>query len=381
MISPYKIKWAGLSSLDLDVWTELSFDGDSGQTSTFLNRENVTTEHYDGRRTIHRSKHQEVLTPTITMIKQDYGDFSFDENRKMLSWLTSSEAPGYLEVFHDDSEVVSYRLFGNWTEVEQYKLGNGRVVGYVATFESNAPYAWSRKLIYPEVHKTTSEVINNDETNDYLQVYGTKPITITCNTDEYNKPIYPKVTINFSNSDIFIPIDKDPTKDNYVMIPNVIYKHGNNYYINLPSIGEKVQLPDPVISNMASTNLNSLTLGRYYYFSQEGVIAKVIMKDDKHALETITAVGVAVKIENETSGTDTIVAGAAMGETIILDGSNKVISAYTKINGALVQEPKIIGNNFSWKWLSLNYGDNNVVITGNCEVKIEWIEPRKVGSL
>jgi hypothetical protein len=48
MISPYKIKWAGLSSLDFDVWVELSFDADSEQTSTFLNRENITTEHYDG---------------------------------------------------------------------------------------------------------------------------------------------------------------------------------------------------------------------------------------------------------------------------------------------------------------------------------------------
>ena len=64
MITPYKIKWAGLSSLDMDLWTELHIgDGDVGTVSTFLNRENVVTEHYDGRRTIHRLKYNDVLSP------------------------------------------------------------------------------------------------------------------------------------------------------------------------------------------------------------------------------------------------------------------------------------------------------------------------------
>lgn len=381
MIDAHKIVWRGLDSLEFDVTIHCSFNGDNGAVSSFLNRENIQTEHYDGRRTIHRSKYNEVFTPRFTLIKQDFSDFDETQNRKILSWLTSSDKPGWLEVYRDDSNVLTWQCFGNIINIEQYKLGNGSVVGYEFEMESSHPYAWSGKFIYPEVYSTIEEINNNDENNDYLTVSGTETFKITCNTDEYNKLIYPTITIEFSDQDIYIPIDKDPTKDNYVMIPNVIYKYDNKYYVNLPSVGEKGQLPNPVTSNMDSTNLNGLTLDEYYYFAQEGVIAKVISKDDKRVLEIITEIGAAIKIENTTAGTNTIVTGGAIGETIILDGTNKVISSYTTINGALVQNTKIIGNHFSWEWLPLNYGDNNIAITGNCKVKIEWLEPRKVGDL
>lgn len=392
MIDAHKIVWRGLESLEFDVTIHCSFDGDNGAVSSFLNRENIYTEHYDGRHTIHRSKYNEVFTPRFTLIKQDFSDFDETQNRKILSWLTSSDKPGWLEVYRDDSNVLTWQCFGNIINIEQYKLGNGSVVGYEFEMESSHPYAWSRKLTYPEVYGTIEEINNNDETNDYLAIYGIEPFTITCNTDEYNKMIYPTVTIEFSNSDIYIPVSDD-TKlmdNSYVLIPNVIYKWKGGYYVNLPSVGSKVQLAfnNPITSSMDSVVISSSNydLNGYYYFTQEGVIAQKIGTQDDlgqwtYEWKIITEVGAAIKIENVTAGTSTIVTGGAIGETIILDGTNKIISSYITVNGALVQNTKIIGNHFSWEWLPLNYGDNNITITGNCKVKIEWLEPRKVGDL
>ena len=384
MIDAHRVVFNSMDSLDFGITPHLSFDGSSGGESSFLNRESIHSEHYDGSfRRIHSYKYNEVLSPTFTFLKQDFSDFDEVENRKILSWLTASDKPNWIDVYKDDSNVVSYRLFGHFTETEVYKLGNGRVVGYVATFESSAPYAYSRQLVYPEVHATMTEVSNNDENNDYLDVYGTKSITITCNTDEYNKPIYPTVTIKFLGEDIYFPINEDPMTNNYIMIPDVIYVYNGNYYINIPSKGVKAQLEpnNPITLNMSSTDANSgiYKLGGYYYFTQEGVIArKKKISDNQYGWEIMTDVGAAIKIDNATIGTSTIVTGAAIGETIILDGTNKIISAYD-INGT--QETRIIGNHFNWDWLQLKYGDNNITITGNCKVKFEWLEPRKVGNL
>lgn len=380
----------GLGSDEFDIIGCLSFDSDNGSTSSFLNQDGIYTEHYNGQRTIHRLKTNEVFSPTITFIKKDYSDFDAGANRRILSWLTATDKPGWIEFYKDDSNVMEYRIFGGVESLELYKLGNSRVVGYVVTFTSTHPYAWSRKFTYPEVYNTIEELNNNDETNDYLAVSGTSTFTLTCDTDEYNKLVYPQVTINFSNQNVYIPINTDPMKDNYVMIPNAIYSYNGGYYVNLPSEGKKVQLEsnNPITSNMDHVVIDSgnYILNGYYYFTQEGVIAQKVSSQDsqgktQYAWKIITEVGAAVKIENTTTETSTIVAGGILDETIILDGTNKVISSYTTVNGALVQNTKIIGDHFSWEWLALKYGDNNITITGNCEVKIEWLEPRKVGDL
>jgi hypothetical protein len=440
MIGPYKINWAELSSLDFDVWTELSFDEDSGQTSTFLNRENITTEHYDGRRTIHRSKHQEILTATITLIKQDYSDFDFDENRRILSWLTSSETPGYLEVFHDDSEVVSYRLFGNWTDIEQYKLGNGRVVGYVATFESSAPYAYSQNFIYPEIHETIAEISENILDNDWLEVRGVADFTINCETDEYGKVLYPKVTVQF-DSDEYVSLAENPIRDGYTMLPNVIYKYldDNKFYIHIPDAGVKSQLYAVYEGTPTEVNISDDTnsLGEYCYFNNSKAVYRAVAVcekavsynsevtyfiDDKGLTKAdpqptnetdlqeqtyyvqskdtnnnpifnwdfIASVGAGIRIENtsvknalnDTTTTEligcTVTHDEKIGEEIVFDGTNKVISSSLT---SLSTFGRIFSDDFNWVWPPLAYGDNNFVVTGNCKIRFEWIEPRKVGSL
>lgn len=364
MIDAHRIVWQGLDSLEFDVTAHCSFGRDGGTTSSFLNRDNIYTEHYDGRRTIHRSKYVEAFTPRFTLIKQDFSDFDEEQNRKILSWLTASDKPGWLEVYRDDSNVLTWQCFGNIIGLEQYKLSNGRVVGYEFEMETTHPYAFSRKM------ELTKAILEPTTFN------------ITSNSDEYTKSLYPTVTIKFKG-DIYIPI-KNMTEVQlldtaYTMIPNTIYAlYLNNttvstYYINIPSISYRGIIHVGIIS------LEAATPGEYYCVDGKTVVQKVAADDNQtYIWKTVAEVGAAVQIENTTLGISTVISGAAKDETIILDGMNKVISVYD-VNGN--QETRIIGDHFNWEWLPLHYGDNSITITGNCEVTLEWIEPRKVGDM
>ena len=357
MIDAHRIVWRNIDSLEFDVTAHLTFSGDNGATASFLNRENIYSEHYDGRRTIHRSKYNEVFAPRFTFVKQDFSDFTEEENRRILSWLSGSDKPGWLQVYRDDSNVLTWQCFGNITGIEQYKLGNGRVVGYEFEIETTHPYAFSRKIeITGQISKPTS-------------------ITLESNSDEYSKPLYPTVTIKFGDN-IYVPVDVDPTQEPYVMVPNIIYIYKDRYYINIPSE------PHKGIVNVGLILPEVADPKEYYCVDGANIVKKTSTKDADGNLiyvwKTIATVGAAVIIENETANTKTIITGAAKNEKVILDGMNKVITVYNENNE---QETRIIGDSFNWTWLPLDYGDNNIVVTGNCDITFEWLEPRKVGDL
>lgn len=381
MINAHRIVYNNLSSDEFDVILGLSFDGDDGTTDSFLGREGVSTQHYDGHHTIHRAKYNEVFTPRFTLIKKDYGDFDPSENRKILSWLTSSDKPGWLEVYKDDSNVVEWRVFGCVTTIEQYKLGNGRIVGYEFEIESSHPYAWSNKFSYPSTY---------DETDKYLGVNGTESFKITCNTDEYNKLIYPKVIVDFNGDNIYFPVSTKP-KDSDYMIPNVVYtftetnketgKLEDKHYVSISA--EDVGVRAYVVSIAANADLDELSTSfpevTYFHVvdGRDHTIRQIV--DGKW--KVIAKTGAAIKINTSyilggtTVTKEVIISCAALGEKITLDGENKVISVMPDNN------VRIMGDDFNWEWLPLAYGDNNITITGNCAVQIQWIEPRKVGSL
>ena len=91
MIDAHRIVFNGLDSMDLDITSHLSFDSDVGSATSFLNRDAVYSEHYDGSyRRIHSYKYNDVLTPVFTFVKQNFSDFTQEENRRMLSWLTAT---------------------------------------------------------------------------------------------------------------------------------------------------------------------------------------------------------------------------------------------------------------------------------------------------
>ena len=421
MIDAHRIVYNNLSSDEFDVILGLSFGGDDGATSSFLGREGVYTEHYDGHHIIHRAKYNGVFTPRFTLIKKDYSDFDPSENRRILSWLTASEKPVWLEVYKDDSNVMEWRVFGCVTTVEQYKLGNGRIVGYEFEVESSHPYAWSRSISYPET------LDDNDEITNYLQVNGKKYITITCNTDEYNKPLYPKVTVTFKGKNTYFPIDVNPLQENtYPMVPNVIYSWLEKYRKATDYTEGVTYYSDEngTVANPQPSNATEITNGKYYiyvnqthlyvnlnntehngryaiqaldsneiiqehppmeytyYYLPDGYINKLVKDDNNNWVwKPIVQIGMAVKISNTyvaegvSTTKESIIAGGTMDEVIILDGTNKLVS------GTKGTTARIIGDSFNWDWIPFVYGENKITVEGNCAIKFEWIEPRKVGSL
>jgi hypothetical protein len=189
MVSPHKIKFNNIESiaLPLDLIIEVAFDGDNGETSTYLNREAVVSETYDGRyKRVHGYKYSESFSPKFTFMKKGFADFTMDEVRLVLKWLTSTSQTAVLDVYYthnDIVKVVDWSAIGGWTEISTYKIANNRTVGIVATFEAITPYAMSDIWSFTKpVNKTSFD-----------------PIII--DTDD-NQPIYPRVTIKSFGTDI-----------------------------------------------------------------------------------------------------------------------------------------------------------------------------------
>ena len=201
MISPKKVKFNNYSSVDFPTFTLLtclSFDGATGENNTFLTREAVASESFNGKfKNTSRYKYTENLTLKITFIKEGFGDFTFDEARKVLSWLTSKDTPSFLDVYDDIySEAIVYSVLGGFTNIQSYKLGSGRTVAFVADFESISPFAYSPI-------NTFKRTITEPTT-----------FTVSCDNDDTTY-VYPRVTVKH--------------KDTRVTITNTIIRPKTNF--------------------------------------------------------------------------------------------------------------------------------------------------------
>ena len=382
MIAPKKIRFRNKTNIDYDVVVDCLFgDGDSGETETYLNREAVISETYDGSYVrSHGYKYGETLVATITFIKNDFSEFTQEENRRMLSWLTSARNAERLEIYHDDSDVVSYVLFGGWTSVQAYKMNNSCVLGYVCEFSHMYPYALSpTRTVAPE-RIIVSEL--NDEPFYYDK------FVVTCKTDEDEKPVYPKITITFDDNEnnenaTYVYTNEYPMDDMFEMMENVIYKWRNpktthyEYYVNIAGSKTYITNRFEKLSNMTSEHPEPKD-EKYYYCTEE----KMIYKDTLEGLKPVvtTALGAEIKITHvDEYGGDTTVKSFIIGfhynEVIIIDGANKLIASSDE------DMMRVIGDDFNWEWPRFMYGENTVSVVGNCSMKFEWVEPSNVGQL
>lgn len=328
MISPHRIKYRSIESTELNVLDLImcvAFDSDNGETNTFLNREAVVSETYDGRyKRVHRYKYSESFSPKFTFMKKDFGNFTMDEVRQVTKWLTSTDTTALLDVYYDDSNVVAWSAIGGWTEISTYKLANNRTVGIVATFEAVTPYAMSD--LYT-VTKTITLIDNK--------------ITIDIDTDD-NRPVYPRVTIQEKGSVIRIA---DGATLTYLsdMVENTVYYNGTTYY------WKTADSTDPAYFHSSTTNPNLSTTS--------------VRITNKHT----------DFLNRSTALTPTIVKNNNNSEKVVLDGANKVISS-SSVN-------RVFDDDFvNWNWLMLLDGKNEITIEGNCMVTLEWREIRKVGE-
>lgn len=330
MISPKKVKYNEFMSTDFPTFTlltDLAFDSDNGEVSSYLTREAVASESYHGEfKRVHSYKYTESLSLKLTFIKEGFTDFSLDETRKVLTWLTAKKTASFLDVYDDIySETVMYSVLGGFTDIQLYKISNNRTVAIVATFESVNPWA-------------LSPIISTGE----ITVAEPKELKINCETDELESLVYPRITIRVKG--IVVQADTDlgeqfgtsnAAPSDYV--PGTVYKYSED--------GDA---------------------DHYYWVDAEGTLHDQGTNGSDFATTSTV-------IYNTTTDTKTIIGRNVASDTVIIDGANKVISRVRE--GA-----QVIGDDFNWKWLPLQAGENVIKIMGNCTVQFDWREPRKVGE-
>ena len=348
MMNAHRIEYRGYSSVDFDLKTCMAFESDNGEVSTYLTREAVASESYRGEfKRIHQFKYTETFNPKFTFIKEGFGYFTTEEIRKVLRWLTSGTNASFLTVFRDDSNADGFEILGGFSEVSLYKHGNGRVVGIVATFESAHPYAFSPLYTY-------SQIVVNTTHNK---------MKINVDTDEPESAIYPRITIK-QNDSVIVYVDR-PMISNNKWIDNSDWLDGVVYYYD----AEKMYYYQKHYTTK-DENGNTISVSEP-------------TATDKNPITDTTKTGVVIKNtyidENGTTQVAKLtIVNNTRNETVILDGANRIVASYTS-DGKLAS--RVFGDSFSWSWLPLYNGKNEIEIVGNCTVTVEYREPRKIGEI
>ena len=149
------------------------FEPDSGEMDAFLGMEPIYTESYDGTRRIdYGAKFNSVATIKITMIKRDHSDFTENDVREYLKWLTGARTNSYLELIV--GEEVKYSFLGRVTGIYQQKM-DARTVGLSIEFSSVSPWAYSavqrEQVTVSNTTRTTTLTLNNPSDDLYTYVY------------------------------------------------------------------------------------------------------------------------------------------------------------------------------------------------------------------
>ena len=418
MVSPYKIKYAGIFSNELnmpDLIMNVAFDSDDGETQTYLNRSAIQSESYDGRyKNTVRYKYDEVFAPKFTFMKKDFEGFSMDEVRFLLKYLTSVDSTSLLEVYYDDSNVVAWAAIGGWTEIQLYKMANNRTVAVTAMFSSIMPFALSDLYTVTQNVATTinttmyywiSTTVSGTTAPQYLltkvrdpkigtEVYSvSRAITNTVidvptvlygtisAVNEDGSYIVENTTLKLTlqgtktkrtyNNKIVIKIDTD---DNKPVYPRITINHG---YGNAPHTIVPVT-PETVYTAISDMVPNTVYFNGTTYYWKTAPSTDEAYFNASTTNPNLTTTSVRIRnthtdFFNQSSVLDNVVIqNNTPTERIILDGANKITASdNTK---------RIFGDDFNWQWLELYDGKNEITIEGNCEVTLSWREARKIGE-
>ena len=94
---------------------------------------------------------------------------------------------------------------------------------------------------------------------------------------------------------------------------------------------------------------------------------------------TVKHNGTSVEIKNTTTNTITAIRNSITGETVTIDGANKLIYS-SRTNRTFGTDFGTDDIHNQWVWLPLADGDNIITVTGNCELTLEYREVRKIGE-
>ena len=157
--------YLGKNSTNDFKWIISHFEADVGTSDTGLSTESIYTTSADGTyRNLYGTKYAGAEPIHITVIKQDGSDFSIDDNRKALKWLTGAKTDSWLDLYV--GEEIKYRMRGHVQNVLQYKM-DARIVGLTIIFESASPFAFSSvKSISKTVSSTGTTIKIQNDTDD-----------------------------------------------------------------------------------------------------------------------------------------------------------------------------------------------------------------------
>lgn len=190
-----KVSYQNFSNRDFatfDLITCCSFDNENSEVSSYLNRESVMSERYDGSyHNVSMYRYTERFEPTVSFLKKDFSDFTREQVREVLAWLTSASTPSYAD-FYDDiySEAPVFCALGGWTDIQIRKISNGRVVGIIAKFSCVHPWALSPINTY-------RKIITGSTTANPVQ------FEINCENDTTSF-IYPRITVKHNGTSVKI---------------------------------------------------------------------------------------------------------------------------------------------------------------------------------
>lgn len=373
MVSPQKIRYNNIFSDiglgTLDVVLDVAFDSDNGAMSSYLNRSAVASESYDGRyKNTTRYKFDELFSPQFTIVKKNFSDFTQEEIRRVLKYLTSTDMPALLEVYYDGaSNIVDWACIGGWTSIETYKIANNRTVGIVAKFEAITPYAMSD--LYTVTKTITSPTDNK--------------IIIDVDTDD-NKPVYPRVTVKHHSSVVRIPDNVVLTKTSD-MVENTVYYNGTKYFWKSAGKVSGAAKPsydwDVITVDTDYSATDTIEKDKIYYYTKsktyywiEPYYFKDLTTNPNLATTSVRFTNRHTDFLNQSNVlSSTIVKNNNSTETIVLDGANKIIYSQSSAN-------RVFDTDFNLNWLSLLDGKNEITVEGNCTVEISYREIRKIGE-
>lgn len=180
------------------------FDADVGEFETGLATESIYTRSSDGtRRNLYGVKYSDPEPLSITILKKTGDEFSIEETRAILKWLTGSNSDSWLDLYIGDE--VRYRLLGHVQNIKQYKM-DAKIIGFVITFESASPFAYSAPQYLPDPTESEWYTISGD----------TNVIEINNESDDLYSYVYLNTTFENTTGDtlkiINTSIDNEETE-------------------------------------------------------------------------------------------------------------------------------------------------------------------------
>lgn len=170
----------------------VTFSPDAGEVDSYLSVESVYTDNFDGTmRHDYGARYKDTVMLYITMVKNNYSDFSQRELRQALNWLTGLRKVSWLDLYNDDSDEISFSFLGRVSDVKLQKM-DARIIGLKVEFTSVSPWAYSgikkqdltldgSELLYPiqnisdedSVYVYPKIVFTNKTANGSLRILNT----------------------------------------------------------------------------------------------------------------------------------------------------------------------------------------------------------------